>query len=285
MLDIIIAILCVALTCLVWVMLYDSNRFVVVQHQAVDERIRKKARAVVLSDLHNKSYGRNNEKLLAAIRQQDPDFVLIAGDILTARPGESFAPAVQFLQELAGMYPVYYGNGNHEHRLKLYPKTYGDMGEAYAKELSGMGIQPLVNSHVLLAEYGIAVYGLEMDKFYYKRFRIPSMAPAYLEGILGEPMGGYYNILLAHNPDFFPRYAAWGADLVLSGHVHGGVARVPFWGKGIISPGYRLFPRYDGGIFREGKSVMVLSRGLGMHTIPVRLFNPGELWVVDFDRP
>ena len=258
MLDIIIAILCVALTCLVWVMLYDSNRFVVVQHQAVDERIRKKARAVVLSDLHNKSYGRNNEKLLAAIRQQDPDFVLIAGDILTARPGESFAPAVQFLQEL---------------------------GEAYAKELSGMGIQPLVNSHVLLAEYGIAVYGLEMDKFYYKRFRIPSMAPAYLEGILGEPMGGYYNILLAHNPDFFPRYAAWGADLVLSGHVHGGVARVPFWGKGIISPGYRLFPRYDGGIFREGKSVMVLSRGLGMHTIPVRLFNPGELWVVDFDRP
>ncbi len=148
-----------------------------------------------------------------------------------------------------------------------------------------MGIQPLVNSHVLLAEYGIAVYGLEMDKFYYKRFRIPSMAPAYLEGILGEPMGGYYNILLAHNPDFFPRYAAWGADLVLSGHVHGGVARVPFWGKGIISPGYRLFPRYDGGIFREGKSVMVLSRGLGMHTIPVRLFNPGELWVVDFDRP
>ena len=102
--------------------------------------------------------------------------------------------------------------------------------------------------------------------------------------ILGPCDRENYTVLLAHNPDYFPRYASWGADLVCSGHVHGGVARVPFWGKGMISPSLRLFPRYDGGAFQEGKSTMLLSRGLGAHTIPFRLFNPAELLLVEF-RP
>ena len=108
------------------------------------------------------------------------------------------------------------------------------------------------------------------------------MSSDYLERLMGQASGEMYTVLLAHHPNYFPQYAAWGADLTLSGHIHGGVARVPFWGRGVISPAWRLFPRYDGGIFREGKAVMVLSRGLGIHTIPVRVFNPGELWVIDF---
>ena len=69
---------------------------------------------------------------------------------------------------------------------------------------------------------------------------------------------------------------------MLSGHVHGGMVRVPLIGKGVVSPNVRLFPQYDGGRFEIGESVMLLSRGLGMHTIPIRLFNPGELPVIDF---
>ena len=103
-----------------------------------------------------------------------------------------------------------------------------------------------------------------------------------MRSILGRCDTETYTILLAHNPDYFPQYGAWGADLVCSGHVHGGVARVPFWGKGMISPSLRLFPQYDGGVFSEGKSTMLLSRGLGMHTIPFRLFNPAELLLVEF---
>ena len=99
---------------------------------------------------------------------------------------------------------------------------------------------------------------------------------------MGNADERFYTVLLAHNPEYFSSYAEWGADLTLSGHVHGGVARVPIWGKGVISPGLKLFPKYDGGIFRKGQAVMVLSRGLGMHTIPIRLFHPGELWVVEF---
>lgn len=279
--DVLITVLVCLGIIFVWVMLYDTNRFVIKRYEASDAKIRKSARAIVLTDLHNKKYGKNNEKLLSAIREQKPDMILIAGDILTASPGKPLEPALEFLRELAKDYPIYYGNGNHEHRLKLYPKTYGDMGERYGNALRELGIEPLVNRHCILQDYGIAIYGAEIDKFYYRRFRIPLMSDEYMESILGKPDNELYTVLLAHNPDYFPQYARWGADLVLSGHVHGGVVRVPFWGKGVISPGLRLFPKYDGGIFREGQASMVLSRGLGMHTIPVRMFNPAELWVID----
>ena len=207
--------------------------------------------------------------------------MLIAGDILTAKKNAAMEPAVALLTELVKEYPVYYGNGNHEHRLKLYPETYGDMAKRYGTALEEMGIRPLVNSHVDLPEYGITVYGAEIDKFFYKRFKVRKMDETYLTKILGQASKERFTILLAHNPDYFPQYAVWGADLTMSGHIHGGVARVPFWGKGVVSPAWRIFPKYDGGVFKEGKAVMLLSRGLGIHTIPVRVFNPAELWVVD----
>jgi len=282
MIDILVAIIGILAVAVLWVVLYDSNRFVVREYKVTDRRIKKPCRAVVLTDLHNKRYGKNNERLLAAIRSRQPDFVLIAGDMLTAKPRASMEPALQLLRELAGEYPVYYGNGNHEHRLKLYPEEYGDMAQRYGDALAEMGIDPLVNRHVELPEYGIAVYGSEIDRRFYRHFRVGDMGTEYMQGLLGQAPGNLYTVLLAHNPDYFPQYAAWGADVTLSGHVHGGVARVPFWGKGVLSPALRLFPKYDGGIYREGNGVMILSRGLGTHTIPVRVFNPAELWVVDF---
>lgn len=280
--DILITILGVTAIIFIWVILYDSNRFVVREHRVTDRRIKKNARAVVLADLHNKRYGRENERLLEAIREQKPDFILVAGDIVTAKPGKSLEPAINFLRELSRDYPIYYGNGNHEHRMKLYPKTYGDMAGEYAQALKELGIEPLVNSRTVLTEYGISVFGLEIGREFYRRFRILEMPEVYMTIVLGQASEDGFTVLLAHNPDYFHQYAAWGADLVLSGHVHGGVVRVPFFNRGVLSPGLRLFPKYDGGIFKEGKSTMVLSRGLGMHTIPIRLFNPAELWVVDF---
>lgn len=282
MIDIFLTIFGIIVIILVWIMLYDSNRFVVVEHQIADKRIRKNCRAVVLSDLHNKCYGRNNERLLETVKELKPDFILVAGDIPTAKPGASLDTAIHLMEELAKDYTVYYGNGNHEHRMKLYPEKYGDMNEVYDKALKEMGVCRLVNENISLEEYGITVFGSEIDRFFYKRFGVRPMAEEYLPKILGAPKTDSYNVLIAHNPDYFPQYAKWGADLVLSGHVHGGMVRVPFWGKGVVSPNVRLFPKYDGGVFRQDKTVMLLSRGLGMHTIPIRLFNPGEVLVVDF---
>lgn len=281
MLDILITIISIIILVLLWVMLYDSNRFVVRKYNITSPKIKKDARIVVLADLHNKRFGKDNVNLLAAIEECKPDFVLVAGDILTAKPKASLDVAVHLMEELTKKYSVYYGNGNHEHRLKLYPEVYGDMAERYDKALADVGVVRLVNSHVGLDEYGINVYGAEIDRFYYKRFGIQPMESEYLSGILGHAEERGYNILLAHNPDYFPQYADWKADLVLSGHVHGGMVRIPFLGKGVVSPNVRLFPEYDGGKFTKGESTMLLSRGLGMHTIPVRLFNPGELLLVE----
>ena len=273
----------IAVIILFWIILFDTSRFVIVKHRVADGRIRGNLRACVLSDLHNKQYGKDNALLLKAIDEQKPDVILIAGDILTAHPGKSLEPAICFLEKLAEKYPIFYGNGNHEHRLKLYPEVYGDMAKEYGEALAKIGVEPLVNKSRVLEKNNICVYGVEIDREYYKRFTVPKMDEDYMNTTLGVPDKAQYNVLLAHNPDYFPEYAAWGADLTLSGHVHGGIVRIPGW-KGIASPNIRLFPKYDGGRFEEGNSVMILSRGLGMHTIPVRLFNPGELIVIDFEE-
>jgi len=270
-----------ALIC-IWIMIYDGNRFVVRHHEFCDARIRRDCRVVVLADLHNKQYGKDNTLLIEAIKTAKPDMVLVAGDIPTAKPGKSLDTALHLMRELAKDYPIYYGNGNHEQRMGLYPEKYGDMAERYAEGLKEIGITPIINTYEEVVDYGIKIYGAEIDRFYYKRFKVQSMASDYMISILGQVDKSSYSILLAHNPDYFPQYAAWGADLVLSGHVHGGMVRIPFIGKGVASPNIRFFPKYDGGLFEEGKSKMLLSRGLGMHTIPIRVFNPGELLVVDF---
>ena len=282
MLDILLLLLMLLIIGILWVMLYDSNRFVVVRHEIRDRRISGHYRVVFRSDLHNKQYGRDNARLLQAIEEAQPDAVLVGGDMINGRPGEKLEKAVSLLRSLKDKYPVYNANGNHEHRLKLYPETYKDAAEKYEAELAGLGIVPMVNSHVQLPEVGLVIYGSEIDKYYYKRFTVPEMPPSYLPELLGRPDPAAFTVLLAHNPDYFPGYAQWGADLVLSGHVHGGIVRVPVWGRGILSPNVRFFPKYDGGVFRENHSTMILSRGLGMHTIPFRLFNPGELIVIDF---
>ena len=257
--DVVITVIAVILVVLVWIMLYDSNRFVVRHYFLRDQRIKKPVKAVVLADLHNKRYGKENERLLQAIDEIRPDMILIAGDILTAKPKASLETAVDLLTKLAGKYPIYYGNGNHEHRLKLYPENYGDMAERYEEALQKIGIRRLVNEHTVLEESGICIYGSEIDKLYYKRFGIQPMDPEYLKSLLGQPSAEKYTILIAHNPDYFPKYADWGADLVLAGHVHGGMVRVPIWGKGVVSPNVRLFPKYDGGEFTLGKTRMLLS--------------------------
>ncbi len=260
-------------------MIYDTHRFVTVETTIRSEKIKKEVTAVVLSDMHNKCYGKGNVKLLKKIDEIRPDMIFIAGDMLNAKPGADFSDTVAFLRKLALKYRLLYGIGNHEHRICLYPDVYGNMNEAYWGALQEENIIKLENRKIEFAREGIGVYGVQIGREFYKRFKIRDMETSYLKKLLGEPEDKYFNILIAHNPDYFETYAAWGADLVLSGHVHGGIVRLPFLG-GVLSPACRLFPKYDGGIFKEKNSMMILSRGLGSHTIPIRLFNPGELHVL-----
>ncbi len=274
----IITVIALLLFFFIMIMVLDGNRFRVVSYEISHEKIKKPYTFVVLSDLHNKVYGKNHEKLIRAIEKEQPAGVLIAGDLLTAKPGYPLHLALDLLEQLAPKYPIYYGMGNHEARLFLYPEVYGTMGADYEEKLKGLGISLLRNESRSLGE-DLVITGLDMKREYYKRFKKTTMTTEYLKKTLGEKNKDKFQILLAHHPDYFQEYSSWGADLVLSGHVHGGMVRLPFLG-GVISPALRLFPKYDGGSFEEKESRMILSRGLGMHTIPVRLFNPGELVVL-----
>lgn len=258
------------------VAIIDGNRFHTVCYTVESEKLTEECSFVVLSDLHNKSYGKNNEALLETIEKLRPQGILIAGDILTARPEHPLDTALSLIEALSKHYPVYYGVGNHETRLRLYPEIYGDMGERYDRGLEKLSVRLMRNESVSLDKGNLRITGLDMERQFYKRLLKTKMELSYLEEALGKASEERFQILLAHNPDYFEEYAAWGADLVLSGHVHGGVCRLPLLG-GVISPSLRLFPKYDGGRFQMGESTMILSRGLGSHTIPLRIFNPGEL--------
>ena len=267
---------------LLWVMIWDTNRFVVRKYTFRSDKLKKNCRIVFLSDLHNKEYGADNELLLRAIDEQSPDLVAVGGDMLRAKPGASFEKGAALVLACGKKYPVYYALGNHEYRARIYPEDYGTMYRDYMKSFEGSDIRFLDNESVLLPEFGIRLTGLTLDKKYYKRFGKRKLKEGYLSETIGRADHSSWQILLAHNPEFFPDYAAWKPDLVLSGHVHGGVARIPGY-KGVVSPALMPFPHYDGGLFEEHGSRMVISRGLGMHTIPVRLFNPGELVVVELE--
>lgn len=276
MLEVFMGFLTVVILFFLIVMLIDGNRFVVREYTLESEKIEKETTIVVLADLHNKKYGRDNERLLKAVDSCKPELVLAAGDILTAKPGKSFAAAAYLMEHLALKYPVYYGLGNHEYRMKIYPQDYGDAYERYTGQLKKAGIMVLDNESVEIEEKNLRLTGVSIERLYYKRFHKSKMEEDYLNNLIGKPCKDSYQILIAHNPEYFEEYADWGADLVLSGHVHGGIMRLPLFG-GVVSPKLALFPRYDGGAFYEKNSVMILSRGLGMHTLPVRIFNPGEL--------
>lgn len=256
--------------------LYDTTHFVVKRYELNSTKIKSPYHFVVLSDLHDKAFGHQNKKLLAAIDKIKPEAVYIAGDMITALPGRQFDDTIAFLKSLSEKYPVYYGSGNHEYRMRINTEKYGNMSSEYEEKIRNMGIVRLYTGSTVSHRKDVKVYGLEIDRMYYRKWKMPKMPVDYTLQKIGKAEQDCFTILLAHNPEYFENYAKSGVDLVLSGHVHGGVARIPFFG-GVISPKFRLFPKYDGGLFVKNKTTMILSRGLGCHTIPVRFLNPGEL--------
>lgn len=254
-----------------------------VYYNISDSRVQcEKLTFVFLSDMHNKMYGANNSELLADIDEINPDYVVIGGDMITSclEHWNGFNATLEFINKLSKRYKVIYGMGNHEERLRRKPEKFPEgVYEKLSSRLAKMGCPILVNECVKL-DCGIDVYGLDLAHKYYRKFVTKKLADNYLTETLGILNPDRFSILLAHNPEHFKSYAKWGADLVLSGHVHGGIIRLPYLG-GVVSPALKLFPKYDGGKFEEGDSIMILSRGLGSHTIPIRVNNKAELVVIE----
>lgn len=235
----------------------------------------------LLADLHGFVFGEGNRILVDAIGREKPDAVLIAGDMLIKMEEDSGVRAGKFLAELSGKYPVYYGLGNHECKM-CCTEFLEDDYRAYEQSLTEAGVIFLHNEHrkVNFHSTDFMIHGLELPMEYYHKPNPPKLSPETVEKLIGVPGKDCFNILIAHNPRYGSTYFSWGADLTVSGHYHGGIVRFTEH-VGLCSPQYLLFPPYCCGDFHKSGSHMVVSAGLGEHTIPLRIHNPRELILIN----
>lgn len=272
----------------------EVHSFTVTRYNVTSPRLkglRRETKVLFLSDLHNRIYGRNNKRLLQAVREEKPDLILIGGDMLVGKPDEPFDTALGFVRQLPSICPVYYTNGNHEERMKEETEKYGDAYTDYKKELEKCGVTFLENAIEYLNLNGqkLALCGLELPVHTYKKFHRSGIGKKDIDALLShfhtskdittefpDKAPDQYSILLAHNPAYMDAYLEWGADLILSGHLHGGLVRIPGLG-GIVTPQGFFFPKYSGEMTRVGEQTVIVSRGLGSHTLNIRLFNIPEL--------
>jgi predicted MPP superfamily phosphohydrolase len=148
----------------------------------------------------------------------------------------------------------------------------------YKEKLIRLGVIFLDNETKSISngQSSLLITGISIDREFYKRSDVPNLKSSYLKDLVPPQDPMKYHILIAHNPVYFKKYITWGADLVVAGHLHGGLVRLPMIG-GLISPQVKVLPKYDSGKYRDHDSEMIVSRGLGTHSYMLRLFNRPEL--------
>lgn len=238
-----------------------------------------KAVLAFLTDFHN-GKAEVSEAILTELSRIQPDLVCVGGDMLVGKPDVSFAPALALMQRITEKYPVVYAYGNHEYRMCIYPETYKNAGTDYEQKLCKLPLTLLRNTSVTVSLHGMdfRFTGLEIPAINYKKWKKVPFSVEDIEKLAGKSDEKKIQVLLAHNPVYSDTYLDWKADLILSGHMHGGIVRL--FGRPVIGTDGRLFPAYGYGRIDREKASMYVSAGLGEHTIPLRLFNPRELVVV-----
>lgn len=230
-----------------------------------------------VSDLHNAEFGADNVRLLDLLRSAEPDLIAITGDLIDSR-NTDVEIALRFAQEAMQIAPCFYVPGNHESRVSVYPELKAG--------LSALGVVVLEDARFRLELGGeeITLLGLRDPTFdpavLYSDDK--TVTAAKLQGLTAGLDG--YTVLLSHRPELFGVYVENGADLVLTGHAHGGQVRLPFLG-GLIAPHQGFFPEYDAGLYTAGNTNMLVSRGVGNSIAPLRINNRPEILLVIFQCP
>jgi len=225
-----------------------------------------------ISDLHNAEFGRENRTLIGMLERQTPDMIVITGDMVDSNHMDVDV-AIEFAENIAGIAPCYYITGNHEGWLE----TEYDRLE---KGLINAGVMVLHDEAVVLEKGGESIRLIGMDDPTFRSYHAGPPFGMTLQKLKDETV---FTILLSHRPERFDAYVQAGVDLVFSGHAHGGQFRIPFVG-GLVAPDQGVFPEYDAGVYTEGTTTMVVSRGIGNSIIPVRINNRPELVVVELQK-
>lgn len=266
-----IALICIGATILIVgiaLFIYLSNNLLGVTKYVVESpKIRVDGVKVVhLSDLHGKAFGKKNARLIEKVKEQSPDIIAITGDIIHKYRDKDISVALNAVESLSKIAPVYYVSGNHEMRNKRYRVLKARLAIAGAVVLENESVD----------ECGLKVCGVNCADIKGGKFFHIAQG--------GEGGGQEYKLLLVHLPQYIQKYALAGYDCVLCGHAHGGQWRVPFTDIGVYSPGQGLFPKYTSGVHTCGDTAEIISRGLGNSQCPIRLFNRPEIVVVEFKR-
>ena len=265
-------VLCLTLGTLI---VYDNFKLDITEYNLENDNLPEsfnELKIIHLSDLHNTEFGKDNEKLLRIIKEQEPDAVFVTGDTIDGFYTNIQIP-INLFKEILKICDVYFVVGNHESRVNTNIHT------EFIDTLSEIGVIVLKDDSAYIEKDGerIQVIGLK-DASDYKIDYSEDYTEKITETINILDDKNTFSILLSHHPELFPEYKNTDIDLVFSGHAHGGQFRLPFIG-GIIAPEQGLFPEYDAGVFTENNTTMVVSRGLGNSIIPVRINNSPEVVV------
>lgn len=267
------------LACLVSIWI-SYNWLTVTDFTVTSDKITSPFRIVLISDLHDHSFGVGNEKLTEKILEQSPDLIIIDGDMING-DSENADTALEVVQALKDIAPVYYSFGNHEYYYMEagHEDLQAELEAAGAIVLNYQNVDIDVKGNPIrlggLYEYGFET-GMQSEEE-------NARAVPYLENYTDTDR---YLIMCAHRPEsFYPWDMAdqWGIDLVLSGHLHGGQVIIPGVG-GLYNSLDGFFPKFDYGQYKLGDSDMIITRGLGSNPKKLPRFNnPPEIVVVDVE--
>ncbi len=254
---------------LTWFMLDQNNRLDTSEISVSSSRIPEAFsgyRIVLLSDGHGKEFGKNNETLIQAVQQAKPDLIVYTGDIIDDK--EQLSSLTSLARGLSQIAPTYYVTGNHEWAVREMNKLFSLLEEN--------GVSPLRNTYVTIEQNGSSIFLCGVDD---PNGPADQKTPEELYQELIEQEEDGFSILLAHRNNRFPEYASCGFDLVLSGHGHGGIIRLPFT-DGLVGTEQNWFPTYTNGLYSLDNSQLVVSRGLGNVGNSFRLFNRPHIPVI-----
>ena len=228
---------------------------------------------VQLSDLHGALFGEDNRDLLKVVAKERPDYIFLTGDLLDQYRATPHSYAASLGGALADIAPTYFVTGNHEWALPDVP--------GLKRALEVAGVQVLTNEYTVLARDGDnAVLAGVDDPNGYADQKTPEEVAEEVRAAFADP----FWILLAHRNNYFEdAYCRLGADLVISGHGHGGLVRLPFT-DGLVSVERTFFPSYTAGFYQAGGADLFVSRGLGNSGRTFRLFNRPQVAVLTLKR-
>lgn len=252
---------------------YLSNNHISVSTHQLTRPKQKNNRSVLsivqISDLHNKSFGFGQSRLIKQIAALRPDLIAVTGDVVDGAP---YRNALTFLKEASRICPVYFVRGNHESIAGNFP--------VLERELTDCDIHLLKNTGEDFQKDGYIyrISGLDDPAFKKKKKTYASYMKRTLDRMMRQQKSSRadYRILLSHRPELFPLYSRYPFDLVLCGHAHGGQFRPPFT-DGLYAPNQGIFPKYTSGAHTKNHTTEIISRGLGNSSFPLRLLNCPEI--------